>query len=258
MTIPYCLSICLVEGHTFAGLRYGTKCYCDSVITKDLTLLQLPNTKCTRPCGGNATQYCGAMFKLALYQLNISSESTSTIERSSSTSMIAPSSTLTTSHFTSPKYTSTGSETPDTTSLINIETTVSVTEEPSASTSTETSALFFTNATSHVSKDTTQYMLFATTSWTPPNNTCSCFCYNVNSPAFKEKVENLIKEVAINKKLTSLYINSKICMSEQRTSSKMIGAVGVLCICVPLVMIVVFDISNCFGRERKYICSQYK
>lgn len=189
--------------------------------------------------------------------LDISQESTSTIERSSSTSMIEPSSTLTTSHFTSPKYTSTGSETPDTV-VMNKETTVSVNAEPSASTSTDTSALFFTNATPHVAKETTHYELFATNSWIPTNNTCNCLCYNVNSPAFKEKLENLIKEVEINKKLTSLYINSKICMRDQRTSSKMIGAIGVLCICVPLVLIVVFDISNCFGRHRKYICLQYK
>ncbi|CAG2215622.1 unnamed protein product [Mytilus edulis] len=210
------------------------------------------------PCGGNASQFCGGQYNLALYQLNISSESTSTIERSSSTSMIAPSSTLTTSQFTTPTSTSTGSEAPNTTSLINKETTISVTEEPAASTNTETSALFFTNATSHVSKETTHYELLTTNSWIPNTNTCNCICYNVSSPAFKEKLENLIKEVEINKKLTSLYINSKICMRDQRTSSKMIGAIGVLCICVPLVLIVVFDISNCFGRDRKYICPQYK
>ncbi|CAG2201610.1 APMAP [Mytilus edulis] len=70
MTIPGCLSICLDEGHTFAGLRHGKKCFCDSVITKHLTLLQLPNTECMTPCVGNATQHCGATYKLALYQLS--------------------------------------------------------------------------------------------------------------------------------------------------------------------------------------------
>ncbi|CAG2218223.1 unnamed protein product [Mytilus edulis] len=136
MTIPGCLSICLDEGHTFAARE---KCFCDSVITKHLTLLQLPNTECMTPCVGNATQHCGATYKLALYQLNIFPESTSSIEHGSSSPMIAASSTLTTSHFTTQKSTSTGSEAPDTTSLINMETTA----EPSASTSTETSALFF-------------------------------------------------------------------------------------------------------------------
>lgn len=195
--------------------------------------------------------------------LDIIPETTSPTEQISSTTMIALPSTLTTSHSTTLKSTSTGSSTDTTTStstettaLTTIKTTVttSMDIETTASTSTETTFLLTPDVTTHLPKGTTTNLVLATNSAIPTvnmnNNACSCLCVNVNSPEFKEKVENLIKKLEINKKLTSLYINSKICMQDERTSSKTIGTVGVLCMCVPLLMIVVFDISNCFGKDR--------
>ncbi|CAC5401412.1 unnamed protein product [Mytilus coruscus] len=134
MTIQNCLSICEVEGHTFAGLRFGTKCFCDSVITKDLTLLQLQATACNKPCGGNGIQFCGGWLELALYQLDIFPESTTSIEQISSTPTIPLPSTLTMlsiSDITTLKSTSTESstETSDTTALTSMETSVSMSTE---------------------------------------------------------------------------------------------------------------------------------
>ncbi|VDI34944.1 Hypothetical predicted protein, partial [Mytilus galloprovincialis] len=257
MTISNCISICEVERHTFAGLRYGTKCFCDSVITINLTLVHLADTKCIRPCGGNATQYCGAWLKLALYQLDILPESTKSIEQISSTpTSPLHSAMLSTSDTTTSKSTFTGSstETLDTTTLTSMEPTVSMSSETTSSTGTTTTALLTTDASTRVPINTSTNLIMAIdraiSTVNMNNNACSCPCYNVNSQAFKEKVEKLIKEIEINKKLTSLYVNSKICMQDERTSSKTIGTVGVLCMCVPLLMIVVFDISNCFGKDR--------
>lgn len=159
---------------------------------------------------------------------------------------------LSTSDITTPNSAFTGSstETFDTTALTSMEPTVSMSSETTSSTATATTALL----TSDTSYNTSTNLIMATdrviSTVNMNNNTCSCLCYNVNSQAFKEKVEKLIKEIEINKKLTSLYVNSKICMQDERTSSKTIGTVGVLCMCVPLLMIVVFDISNCFGKDR--------
>ncbi|MCJ1463627.1 hypothetical protein MMC07_002235 [Pseudocyphellaria aurata] len=58
MTIQTCLAQCNSgAGNVFAGLEYGRECWC----APDLNAFanKLPDTNCTLPCAGNATEVCG-------------------------------------------------------------------------------------------------------------------------------------------------------------------------------------------------------
>ena len=67
MTVPLCKSYCNQLGYTLAGLRNGNQCYCDSVFNGGQ---MLPDSQCSMPCAGNATQFCGAPYILSMYNSN--------------------------------------------------------------------------------------------------------------------------------------------------------------------------------------------
>ncbi|OQO10992.1 hypothetical protein B0A48_05247 [Cryoendolithus antarcticus] len=53
------------NGFNFAGLEYGTECYCD--FTLPSTAVQEPETDCSMPCAGNSSQICGNGDRLSIY-----------------------------------------------------------------------------------------------------------------------------------------------------------------------------------------------
>ena len=68
-----------------------------------------------------------------------------------------------------------------------------------------------------------------------------------------KKLHDFIHEISVDKKMTSLHVNSKISVDDKRMSSAMIGYVGALCLSLPLLLMIAVDIMNCFTRKRKYI-----
>jgi hypothetical protein len=64
MTVEICASFCLPT-YTLFGLEYGGECWCgDSFGTGAVAA---PQTDCSFPCGGNASETCGAGNRLSVY-----------------------------------------------------------------------------------------------------------------------------------------------------------------------------------------------
>jgi hypothetical protein len=63
MTISSCLNYCGSKGFAFAGLEYGSQCFCDdrNVATA------LPAASCNMPCSGGPSITCGGPSAIAVY-----------------------------------------------------------------------------------------------------------------------------------------------------------------------------------------------
>ncbi|KAI5812158.1 hypothetical protein BZA77DRAFT_359753 [Pyronema omphalodes] len=66
MTVEKCIDYCVSKGYTYAGLEYTEECFCGNSVAQS----RLGAQKCTMPCGGDSSQYCGGPLKLSLYQKN--------------------------------------------------------------------------------------------------------------------------------------------------------------------------------------------
>ncbi|KAJ7498560.1 WSC domain-containing protein [Mycena latifolia] len=58
MTVESCLAFCTSGGFNFAGVEFGSECYCDQALQDPATLSSPGN--CNMPCSGNSTELCGA------------------------------------------------------------------------------------------------------------------------------------------------------------------------------------------------------
>lgn len=65
MTIEQCIATCDAADFKYAGLEYGSECYCDSVI--QLPGAQVDDTDCAMTCTGNAAQTCGGPSRLNIF-----------------------------------------------------------------------------------------------------------------------------------------------------------------------------------------------
>ncbi|KAK3941138.1 WSC-domain-containing protein [Diplogelasinospora grovesii] len=63
MTWEACAAFC--AGSNYFGTEYGTECYCGSSLDQSL---KADETECNAPCAGDATEYCGASFRLDIFQ----------------------------------------------------------------------------------------------------------------------------------------------------------------------------------------------
>ncbi|KAF8244032.1 WSC-domain-containing protein [Wilcoxina mikolae CBS 423.85] len=64
MTVPKCIDHCAARGYVIAGLEYAEECWCGNTIAQG----KLGAMKCTMPCAGDASQFCGGPVKLAVYK----------------------------------------------------------------------------------------------------------------------------------------------------------------------------------------------
>jgi hypothetical protein len=88
----------------------------------------------------------------------------------------------------------------------------------------------------------------AHTTYTPSNTQCSCPCTTIGRLSYatitkEELIEIAVKDLDINKKQTSAYVNSKSSAKDKRLSSKSMGVVGIILIVLPLILIVLVDIG---------------
>lgn len=66
LTIESCLAVCEARGLPYAGVEYGSECYCDSKIGTDSTLTSTGD--CAMTCNGNTSEICGGPSRLNVYQ----------------------------------------------------------------------------------------------------------------------------------------------------------------------------------------------
>ena len=88
MTIELCLSACLQLSYVYAGLEYGSECYCGPLIepphapvygntsTQDIIIT------CSNPefaCQGNKAQMCGGFAAIGIYSCPANNPTTTTV-----------------------------------------------------------------------------------------------------------------------------------------------------------------------------------
>ena len=83
MTVENCQAECLSLGYAFAGVEYGSECWCDSALQNDAGPAPDGEAKCTMPCNGDAQQMCGGPDRLNIYQNTAISTPTSSPSASS-------------------------------------------------------------------------------------------------------------------------------------------------------------------------------
>lgn len=67
MTIGTCLSFCQSGGFQYAGLEYGSECYCGSALANGASLSQ-SSSQCNMACASDSSSTCGGSNALQLYQ----------------------------------------------------------------------------------------------------------------------------------------------------------------------------------------------
>ncbi|KAG8892909.1 hypothetical protein FRC01_013887, partial [Tulasnella sp. 417] len=87
MTYATCQAYCLGKSFKYAGLEYGSQCYCGNALN-DPGKLASNQASCSMACAGDSTKLCGASWLMTLFQYNgaIGSSSSSSSSVASSTS----------------------------------------------------------------------------------------------------------------------------------------------------------------------------
>lgn len=67
MTIQKCTTACFGGGYKYAGLEYGSECYCANTIITSDNVGAAVTDGCTMPCTGNPDQDCGGPDRLNVY-----------------------------------------------------------------------------------------------------------------------------------------------------------------------------------------------
>ncbi|KAK3387810.1 hypothetical protein B0H63DRAFT_470957 [Podospora didyma] len=66
MTVQKCIAFCQADGHLFAGVEWGSECFCGQTLPADRQ--PSPANKCIKPCSGDAGQTCGGDRAMSLYK----------------------------------------------------------------------------------------------------------------------------------------------------------------------------------------------
>lgn len=65
MTIETCVNICGAADYIFAGVEFGSECYCDSAL--QIPSQAAPVAECNIACSGNANETCGGANRLNIF-----------------------------------------------------------------------------------------------------------------------------------------------------------------------------------------------
>ncbi|KAG4027427.1 hypothetical protein MFRU_030g00630 [Monilinia fructicola] len=68
MTIATCVDFCTSKGHTYAGMEFGSQCYCDDTLPADRAPVPGMIGNCIMPCAGNSSEICGGNAAITLYR----------------------------------------------------------------------------------------------------------------------------------------------------------------------------------------------
>ncbi|WWD04019.1 hypothetical protein V865_002082 [Kwoniella europaea PYCC6329] len=64
MTYASCINICTGKGYSYAGLEYGSQCYCGNNLVKPTSV----TTGCDKPCAGDSKALCGGYNRITVLQ----------------------------------------------------------------------------------------------------------------------------------------------------------------------------------------------
>ncbi|KIM95067.1 hypothetical protein OIDMADRAFT_149202 [Oidiodendron maius Zn] len=64
MTVEICVAFCKGNEYKYAGLEYYGECFCGASVNG----VQLPESSCSYPCTGNASEICGGNDIISIYQ----------------------------------------------------------------------------------------------------------------------------------------------------------------------------------------------
>lgn len=67
-----CITMCLQSGFPFAGVQYGTECFCGA--NAPSPDLKIPDEKCDMKCSGDPEEFCGGYFTMNVYSTGIISK----------------------------------------------------------------------------------------------------------------------------------------------------------------------------------------
>lgn len=65
-----CISICLQNGHLYAGVQFGSECFCGNDVPP--AAVRKPDPSCNMKCAGDPKQPCGGYYKMNVYQTGLS------------------------------------------------------------------------------------------------------------------------------------------------------------------------------------------
>ncbi|CAH2981318.1 unnamed protein product [Chilo suppressalis] len=65
-----CLDICIQAGFPFAGVQYGSECFCGE--NRPSELAKIENNFCDMPCSGDTTKICGGYFTMNVMETGLS------------------------------------------------------------------------------------------------------------------------------------------------------------------------------------------
>ena len=82
--------------------------------------------------------------------------------------------------------------------------------------------------------------------------TCKIVTHILSGFTLEENIKQLIENTMIDKKSTSAYKNRKISAPDVRVSSRAIGWIGIVCICVPFIFIICTDVTNWTKSKQKH------
>lgn len=70
ITVENCVGYCKGKAFKWAGVEYGSQCFCGSGISNGAVLATDGNVGCNMPCAGNKYEFCGGPNRLNVYSSN--------------------------------------------------------------------------------------------------------------------------------------------------------------------------------------------
>ncbi|WWC64110.1 uncharacterized protein I303_106717 [Kwoniella dejecticola CBS 10117] len=69
-TVESCQALCASGGYLYAGVQYGTDCYCDNSLNFADGGGPTTASKCNMACAGNSAENCGGYYLMVIYKSN--------------------------------------------------------------------------------------------------------------------------------------------------------------------------------------------
>ncbi|KAL1128991.1 hypothetical protein AAG570_013523 [Ranatra chinensis] len=64
-----CINLCLQSGFPYAGVQYGSECFCDN--EEPPSTARLPDSSCNMKCPGDPKEACGGYYTINIYQTGV-------------------------------------------------------------------------------------------------------------------------------------------------------------------------------------------
>ena len=66
-----CMELCSLKGYLYAGVEYGSECYCGNEVPSYARLTQ--DSECHYGCAGDKNQMCGGSGRINVYKTGLGS-----------------------------------------------------------------------------------------------------------------------------------------------------------------------------------------